>query len=198
MWKYIIIHHSATSDGSYQTGLNIIKNQEKNFGKNSNSNAYHYMVTSDGRIIPWKPETTIVGHCGYDGYSYSDEPCNFNSLGICFLGNFQINKVPEKQLEAGMVLIKSLVQKYKIKDILGHRDVIRTECPGENLYILIPKIKEVCFMADWKQELLNWAVQKGIIKNPELHQDLDKPFTKAEILAIIKNIIERLKIDIGG
>ena len=197
MWKYIIIHHSAT-DGRYETGINIIKNQEKKYGKNSNSNAYHYMITNDGRIIPWKSENVVVGHCGYDGYSYSTEPCNFNSLGICFLGNFEKNEVPQKQLEAGLALIKGLVKKYNIKKIYGHRDVTNTDCPGKFLYTKIPYIEKEVFMSDWKNELLNWAVQKGIIKNPELHQNLDIPFTKAEMLAILKNILERLKIDIGG
>lgn len=193
MWKYIIIHHSVT-DGSYETGLNVIKNQEKNYGKNSNSNAYHYMVTEDGRIIRWKPENVVVGHCGYDGYSYSEEPCNLNSLGVCFLGNFQYQDIPKKQLEAGMVLIKALVKKYNIQDIYGHRDIVNTQCPGDYLYNKIPDIKKQVLKAlDWREEVINFNYEHKIIKDKQYHLErLGSPMAREEIFACLMNLINTI------
>lgn len=195
-FKYIVLHHSVTP-GDYQTGKNIIKNQEKKYGKNSTTNSYHYMVTKDGNIIPWKSTQQVVGHTGIDGYPEANFPCNYNSLAVCLLGNYEKEEVTTKQYEALLILLKNLSKQYNIKKIIGHRDIIPTICPGINVYKIIPKIMEVLYM-DWRQEILNWAIQKGIIKNPEAHKDLDTYFTKAEILAILKNIIDKLEIDLGG
>lgn len=187
--KFVVIHHSVT-DGSYQTGLNIIARQEKNFGKNSVTNSYHFMITIEGHIISWKPENLMIGHCGVDGYSYSNEPCNANSIGICFLGNFEKENVPEIQFQAGLMLIKGLLKKYNIKDIVGHRDIINTECPGRNLYELIPNIKKEVFMPieKWEEEVIKFAHQKGWIKELDLHLSKSKePFTRAETLATLMN-----------
>lgn len=188
--QFIIIHHSVT-DGSYQTGLNIIKRQEQNFGKNSVTNSYHFMLTIEGHIISWKPENLMIGHCGVDGYSYSNEPCNANSLGICFLGNFEKENVPEIQFQAGLMLIKGLVKKYNIKDIVGHRDIINTECPGANLYKRIPEIKKEVFkmpLEKWEEEVIKNAFNKGWIKDSDIHLSKAKePFSRAEVLAVLMN-----------
>lgn len=185
--KYIVIHHSVTP-GDYNTGLNVIKRQEQAFGKNSVKNSYHFIVSKEGHIITWKPENLVIGHCGFDGYTYSDEPCNFNSLAVCFLGNFEIEEVPKIQLEVGKVLIKSLVKKYKIKDVVGHRDIISTSCPGKNLYKLIPEIKEEIMIDKWEEEVIKFAHQKGWIKELDLHLSKAKePFSRAEALATLMN-----------
>ncbi|NMB82943.1 MAG: N-acetylmuramoyl-L-alanine amidase [Ignavibacteria bacterium] len=194
--KFVVIHHSVT-DSFYQTGLNIVKNQQKKYGKDSVRDAYHYMVTGDGYIIPWIPENVVSGHCGLDGNNNWTIPCNFNSLAVCFLGDFEKKEIPEKQFELGLVLIKTLVKKYYIIDIVGHRDIIATECPGKNLYKLIPEIKKEVFM-DWKEDVINWALQKGLITSQDWLKNKDKPITIAELLAIIKNLTDKLKIEIGG
>ena len=186
--KFIVIHHSVT-DGSYQTGLNIIKRQGETFGKDSVKNCYHYMISKEGHIIAWKPENLVIGHCGVDGDYKWDKPCNFNSFGICFLGNFEIDEVSEKQYQTGLVLIKALVEKYNIKDIYGHKDVINTECPGKNLYKLIPKIKKEVFM-DWKQDVFNEAVKRG------WHNAVDRtpntPIDFGTLDAILLNLVDWL------
>lgn len=192
--KYIVIHHSVTP-GDYNTGLNVIKRQEQAFGKNSVKNSYHFIVSKEGHIITWKPENLVIGHCGFDGYTYSDEPCNFNSLAVCFLGNFEVEEVPNIQYQLGKVLIKSLVKKYNIKDVVGHRDIINTECPGKNLYKLIPEIKKEVFM-DTKKDIINWALQKGIIKDEKWLDTPDKQVSICELLWILKNILDNIKIEI--
>jgi len=64
------------------------------------------------------------------------------SVGICFLGNFEKIEMPIEQFNAGVELIKTLMEEYNIPliNILRHRDVVSdlthtansTECPGKN------------------------------------------------------------------
>ena len=61
---------------------------------------------------------------------------NYNSvsIGICLEGNFEIEQPTEKQLTSLSELIQYLKKKYGNVQIVGHRDLNATACPGKNLY----------------------------------------------------------------
>jgi len=203
--RWIVAHHSATEDGSKETIDNIKEHQREIFGEGSVMNTYHYLISDKGEIVKWISEEYVSGHCGVDGWSNWDKPCNFNSLGICFVGNFEKYKMSEEQFRAGVYLITKLCKKYDIpsENIIGHRDVINTKCPGK--YFPLKRLREeVEEMIKGKEvkgskygkELLNYFIQKGVITTPEAHKDLTVPFTKEETLALLKNILDRLKVEV--
>lgn len=59
---------------------------------------------------------------------------NYNSLGICCIGNFDIREPPQGQLKIAAKIIKLWMDLYAIgiDDVYGHRDFASYKsCPGE-------------------------------------------------------------------
>jgi len=47
-------------------------------------------------------------------------------------GNFETTLMPEKQMLAGAELIKNLRERFNIKEIKKHSDIVPTLCPGKH------------------------------------------------------------------
>lgn len=82
---------------------------------------YHFLVRKDGKVYRLRPEYKVGAH------AYGS---NYNSLGVCFEGNFMEEDMPEAQKEAGKELVAYLKNKYNIITVQAHRDVCSTACPG--------------------------------------------------------------------
>ena len=83
---------------------------------------YHFLVRKDGTIYRLRPEDKVGAH------AYG---ANYNSLGICFEGDYMQEDMPEAQKEAGKELVAYLKNKYKISTVQKHKDVCVTSCPGD-------------------------------------------------------------------
>ncbi len=108
---------------------------------------YNYIVDQQGNIYEGRygGEGVIGAHAGAG---------NHGSIGISFLGNFTQNDVPQ---EAIVKTGKFIYKKSKIHGIdsqgesefrgkimanlIGHRDIMSTDCPGQFLYDKIPMLK---------------------------------------------------------
>lgn len=82
---------------------------------------YHFLVKKDGKVYRLRPEDKVGAH------AYGS---NYNSLGVCFEGNFMEEDMPEAQKEAGKELVAYIKNKYDITRVVAHRDVCSTSCPG--------------------------------------------------------------------
>lgn len=82
---------------------------------------YHFFVRKDGRIYRGRPEDTVGAHAGNN---------NYDSIGICFEGNFMTETMPIIQKWAGQELVQYLKDKYGISKVQKHSDVNATGCPG--------------------------------------------------------------------
>ena len=119
--EYIVIHHTAS------TAKETVE-QIHNFHINNNGWAgigYHFCIRKDGTIYKGRDEKYAGAHC----VDY-----NSISLGICLEGNFEIEKPTDNQLKSLSELLQHLKQKYGNVQIVGHRDLNATACPGKNLY----------------------------------------------------------------
>ena len=129
-WKYIIIHHSATQEGS---SLQFHRyHQEKGW----DSIGYHFVIDNgksgkpDGfiEITPRWLKQQNGAHC-----KASD--MNSVGIGICLVGNFNQDAVTQAQMASLGYLVNELRQYYKIpkNNVLGHRQVpgSQTDCPGQ-------------------------------------------------------------------
>lgn len=83
---------------------------------------YHFLIRKDGSIYRLRPEDKVGAH------AYGS---NYNSLGICFEGNFMEEDIPEAQKQSGKELVAYLKNKYNINVVQAHRDVCATSCPGD-------------------------------------------------------------------
>lgn len=121
--QYIILHHTRV------TGRHDVKeihqwhlNRETN-GKKWAGIAYHFYVDKDGEIFIGRPLDTIGAHT----YGH-----NSNSVGVCFEGDFNVERMTEKQLDAAVLLISILSVGYKNAKIRRHKDFNKEEtCPGK-------------------------------------------------------------------
>ena len=134
-WRYIVVHNSATRQGSAKA----FDYYHKNVRKMPNGLAYHFVIgngtsTGDGLIEIGSRWTRQIN----GGHVHSDFLNNI-SLGICFVGDFDRDQPTKAQLEALDELIRYLRRRVgKIERheaiIKAHKDINPrpTSCPGKN------------------------------------------------------------------
>ena len=118
--KKLIIHH--TSDN----GLTPERINEIHVENGWAGIGYHFYIRSDGTIYRGRPEEAVGAHAKKN---------NNDSIGIALEGNFEEASPTEAQMEALVKLSADMIIKYNLSEVLGHRDVYETLCPGENLSI---------------------------------------------------------------
>ena len=126
----IIIHHSATSPSASFDAIkkyHIEHNGWKDIG-------YHYVIDGKGTVHKGRKDETIGAHA---------KGKNKDTLGICVLGNYENIMVEKHVLDTLILLLNRLLETYKLSpdNVLGHRDVNPTLCPGKNLYGLLPYVR---------------------------------------------------------
>lgn len=108
---------------------------------------YNYLIDPAGHIYE--------GRAGGDMAIAAHTLCKNNgSLGVALLGNFQNQNPTPAALQALQSLIAAKTQTYNIDpqgmgmfygsllpNIVGHRNVRATSCPGDALYALLPSLR---------------------------------------------------------
>ncbi|MFR3920154.1 MAG: N-acetylmuramoyl-L-alanine amidase [Clostridia bacterium] len=113
----IILHHAAAINCSAED----IHRWHLNNGWSGAG--YHFLVRKNGEIYRLRPEDKVGAH------AYGS---NYDSIGICFEGNYMDEEMPEIQKNVGKEIVVQLKDKYNISTVQGHRDVNATSCPGIN------------------------------------------------------------------
>lgn len=129
----IVIHHVGIPDGD--TSAAAI--HRAHLANGWAGIGYHYVIRKDGTIERGRPLATVGAHA---------EGQNYHTVGINVTGNFQ-KEIPTKaQIQSLEDLVFWLCKTYDLqpgpKTIVGHRDENSTDCPGENLYRLLPQIRK--------------------------------------------------------
>lgn len=114
--KRIIVHHSA-GHGTIES----IHKLHSSYGWGGIG--YHFYVRQDGKIYQGRPIDKIGAHSAGS---------NYNSVGICFEGNFEVEQMSEAQKKAGREIVEYVKKQYGITQVQRHSDVCRTACPGKN------------------------------------------------------------------
>ena len=120
--KYIVIHHTKVKGRHDVREIHQWHLNRETKGQKWAGIAYHYYIDKDGEIFVGRPRNTIGAHT--NGY-------NSVSVGVCFEGDFDEEKMSEKQLEASVMLISALSLGYHNAAIRGHRNFnVAKTCPG--------------------------------------------------------------------
>lgn len=109
--RFVILHHSNGKP------LHEIKGA-----------GYHYViekVNDNYEIIMDQSLIEMGAHCQEGGL-------NFESIGVCFVGNFDKHAPSLEQFKAGVKLAKVLMGIFNIpvKNVVGHRKYSTKSCPG--------------------------------------------------------------------
>lgn len=118
----VVLHCSATREGQDVRMSDIDKwHKERGFA----CCGYHYVIDLDGKVEVGRPLSMDGAHCNTKGLS--GKPYNKHSVGICYVGGLDKNgnakdTRTEAQKKAMRELIDSLMDKYPIIEVIGHRD----------------------------------------------------------------------------
>jgi N-acetyl-anhydromuramyl-L-alanine amidase AmpD len=130
-WKYIIIHHSATDEGS------SLSFDKAHISRGWHGVGYHFVIDNgskgkdDGQIevSPRWLKQENGSHCKAGSM-------NTKAIGICLVGDFSREAPTPRQMDALVYLVNRLRKYYGIPigRIMGHGQVpgASTECPGTN------------------------------------------------------------------
>lgn len=133
----IILHHSLTKDSDTVSWGAIRDFHVKANGWSAIG--YHFGIENlrgQTEILIGRLADQAGAHCR--GH-------NSDSIGICFVGNFDVDPVPAETWAAGVRLCKFLTRQYGITVIQGHRELNpHKSCPGINFDI--KKFKKEVFL----------------------------------------------------
>jgi hypothetical protein len=131
-WRYIVIHHSDTKVGS-AAAFDRYHREVRHWDELG----YDFVIgngtgSGDGQVEvgPRWTKQKIGAHAGVREY-------NESGIGICLVGDFQVDRPSGAQLRSLGQLVGWLMKTYHIAEgqVIGHRDFRRTNCPGRYLNI---------------------------------------------------------------
>lgn len=122
----IVYHYSATYEDQ---NLDVNDIRKMHLKRGFNDVGYHYIIKRDGTIQKGRPDNVEGAHV--KGY-------NKGSIGICCIGglnratgaNVGVDNRTEAQKASVIKLTKELLAKYPNAQVVGHRDLGATQCPG--------------------------------------------------------------------
>jgi len=124
---YIMIHHSLTQDGRTVSWDAIRRYHVETLGWRNIG--YHYGIELIGdryEVLTGRMVPETGAHC-------REHHMNHHSVGVCFMGNFDLIAPPQEQWDLGVALVKSLMLLLEIPAICvcGHREYAPYKsCPG--------------------------------------------------------------------
>jgi hypothetical protein len=146
----IIVHHTATAN-NLDDPKRAIRDiyYWHTISKGWGDIGYNYIIDQQGNIYEGRAggDSVVGAHAGRG---------NHGSIGIAVLGNYQDGEPPEAVVKSLTALIKEKATLHNIDtegssvfrgenypNVMGHRDVMTTACPGEKLYAMLPLIKKM-------------------------------------------------------
>ena len=131
-WKYVVVHHSASPNASVK-GMDYYHRVERHM---ENGLAYHFVIGNghsmkDGEIAIGRRWTAQL-----DGGHLASEALNRKAIGICMVGNFDVERPTRRQMESLRSLVEFLLARCHLRaeSVKTHQQInpIYTRCPGHN------------------------------------------------------------------
>jgi len=198
--EYIILHHSATVsrlDDEDVTGEKLAKvickrarEHWKEDAKHGYKCDYHFIVGPTGKVFKGQPIEKPAWNCG-------NYRINLISIAVCALGNFEKIEMPKAQKESIIRLVRKLKDEFNvpIENILPHREIVATECPGKNYPLdeIIKGVMAVKLTDEEKFMLENEIFRPGSLANDFLEEYFSEKVTKKELAIFLYRLIEYLE-----
>lgn len=131
-WKYIVVHHSATRNGSSQA-MEMYHRQKRHM---ENGLAYHFVIGNGSGMPDGKIEIGNRWKRQIKGGHLASDRLNEISIGICLVGNFEVDRPTAAQMQSLKALIAYLRARCNIpkSGVKTHTQINTkpTACPGKN------------------------------------------------------------------
>ncbi len=149
--RLLVVHHTAIAvKGDPRSGLERMRALYEFHAQNRGWGdiGYHYIIDDQGQIYEGRSGgDSVVG-----GHVYCN---NVGTIGISMMGNFDMEQPTQEQTRSLQWLLKLLAEKYQIPvhrnvvfhgktmpSIVGHRQLISTDCPGTAVWSALDQIRE--------------------------------------------------------
>ncbi len=188
-----IVHHTASTrnlDNSMQAVRDIYHYHAVSRGWGDVG--YNYFIDTEGNVYEGRygGEGVIGAHSG---------PGNHGSIGVVLLGHYQEEEVPEEAIASLAYLIHQKSKIHNINtegfssfrgknspNIIGHRDIMNTQCPGDILYSKLPIIRVLANQAFNQKE--KFVKEYDFQDLSELYYIELKPEERRNITVRLENI----------
>lgn len=117
--KYIVVHHTASTKDFTPEEINSM-----HIRQGMNGIGYHLYIRKDGSVYQGRPFEMVGAHA--EGY-------NWESVGVCLSGNFEIEEPTRKEVESLGECLSMLKGMFPSASIIPHSNLNATACPGKNL-----------------------------------------------------------------
>jgi len=147
----IVVHHTAeTGVKNGKTASQVMRAiyRYHTVSRKWGDIGYHFVIAPDGKIF----EGRAGGDFVVAGHAYCN---NIGTIGIALMGNFNNQEPSDEQVDSLRNLLLYLAKKYeldltdeewyhgkKTSNLIGHRDITATACPGENMYTLLHSLRK--------------------------------------------------------
>ena len=187
--KYIVLHHSAGTDGVTRDFDAMKKYHMEHNGWRDIG--YQWVIERVNGVltaIPGRAESDTGAHC---------PGRNVDGIGVCLVGDFTNAPPDEEQYAFVANLCKGIMARHPIKEIGGHRDYYATACPG-NMYDVgkvkslvkgVVDVAKVLEVPAWKQEIMDRAKAAGLIDANSNHNP-DDPAPKWFVLDVVLDALK--------
>jgi len=148
--KLLVVHHTALAvGGDERSPVERVRALYQYHAQNRGWGdiGYHFLIDEEGQIYEGRAggDYVIGGHvyCG-----------NVGTIGIALLGNFEIEKPSQVQMQSLQWLLDTLAKQYdidparsvtyhgmKFNPIVGHRELVSTDCPGYYVFETLNQVR---------------------------------------------------------
>ncbi len=148
--QYVVIHHTATpivSEGT-STGAKTLARQIQDYHMDKLGwvdSGHNFLNTSGGFLLEGRHGSWEAAQQGRSVKSaHAGSPIGNESPGIENEGNFTTSSMSQAQWTELVSLCTYLCRVCRVDPnrIVGHRDFVATECPGQWLYAQLPRLRQ--------------------------------------------------------
>jgi len=131
-WKYIVLHHSATTDGDVRAIDIDHRQRTDSAGEPWLGIGYHFIIGNGRSMGDGTVEATFRWRDQLQGAHAGSRLYNEQGIGICLIGDFDRSPPTPSQTTAAERLVTMLRTRFAIpaRNCIRHCDVQNTECPG--------------------------------------------------------------------
>ncbi len=146
-----IYHHTADASPENQTDKINAVHKARGFPLSNYGFyiGYHYLITREGFRLSVRPRNEMGAH---------DQGENFDSIGVAFMNDFNINKPnPAEEMAMAQLVDESIRElNFNLLSWEPHRKNDTTDCPGKNIPENWAQLCYLRYKVSWLQRILLW------------------------------------------